>query len=40
MDIFTVDITRQLHPDKLEFVTLLYTDTHLEFEYTHEYAHR
>ena len=26
--------------DKLEFVTLLYTDTHPEFEYTHEYVRR
>ena len=26
--------------DKLEFISLLYTDTHPEFEYTHEYVRR
>ncbi len=30
----------EIRIDKLEFVTLLYTDTHPEFEYTHGYAHR
>ena len=29
-----------VHPDKLEFVTLLCIDTHPEFEYTHEYVRR
>jgi len=38
---YSLDMTvPEKHIYKLKFVTLLYTDTHPEFEYTHGYAHR